>query len=121
MKTPRVHALLLCLLTTITLVHSQGLCISESEVGGIAQRWLNAFATGGLPTLSSAVTENVRKPIPHLHPTIHPAKKDQSLDPHLRRRRSKRLHHPLHPELHSTLPLHQLIRLWRRRRHKCYL
>ena len=64
MKNPRVHALLLCILATITLVHGQLSCILDGEVEGIAQRWLNAFATGGLATLSSAVTENVRKLIP---------------------------------------------------------
>ena len=62
MKTPRLYALLLCILATITLVHGQLGCISDSEVEGIAQRWLNAFATGGLSTLSGAVTENVREP-----------------------------------------------------------
>ena len=61
MQNPRVHALLLCILATITLVHGQLSCISDGEVEEIAQRWLNAFATGGLSTLSSAVTENVRE------------------------------------------------------------
>lgn len=70
MKTPRVHALLLCIIATITLVHGSTSCISDSEVEEIAQRWLNAFATGGLSTLSGAVTENVREFIPHLHPYI---------------------------------------------------
>lgn len=61
MKTTRAYALLLCILATIALARSQVQCIEDSEVEGIAQRWLNAFATGGLSTLSDAVTENVRK------------------------------------------------------------
>lgn len=54
MKTTRVCALLLCILTNTALA-----CITNSTVEGIAQRWLNAFATGGLSTLSDAVTENI--------------------------------------------------------------
>ena len=62
MKSMRVYALLLCILATIALAGGQAPpCIEDSEVGGIAQRWLNAFATGGLSTLSDAVTENVRE------------------------------------------------------------
>ena len=61
MQTPRVYALLLCILASISLVRGQSSCISDSEVERIAQRWLNAFATGGISTLSSAVTENVRE------------------------------------------------------------
>ena len=61
MKTTRAYALLLCILATIALARSQVQCIEDSEVEGIAQRWLNAFATGGLSTLSDAVTENVRE------------------------------------------------------------
>lgn len=61
MQTTRVYALLLCILATIALVRGQAPCIEDSEVEGIAQRWLNAFATGGISTLSDAVTENVRE------------------------------------------------------------
>ena len=62
MNSLRVYALLLCILATIALAGGQAPpCIEDSEVGGIAQRWLNAFATGGLSTLSDAVTENVRE------------------------------------------------------------
>ena len=41
-----------------------GTCIQDNEVEGIAQRWLDAFATGGLDTLDSAVTDNVRRAKP---------------------------------------------------------
>ena len=61
MKTTRANALLLCILATIALSCGQAPCIEDSAVEGIAQRWLNAFATGGLSTLSDAVTENVRE------------------------------------------------------------
>ena len=40
-----------------------GTCIQDNEVLAIAQRWLDAFATGGLHTLDLAVTENVRQDI----------------------------------------------------------
>ncbi len=63
MKTTRAYALLLSILATIALARGQAPCIEDSEVEGIAQRWLNAFATGGLSTLSDAVTDNVRKKI----------------------------------------------------------
>ena len=61
MNTTPVYALLLCILATIALARGQMPCIEDSEVGGIAQRWLNAFATGGLSSLSDAVTENVHE------------------------------------------------------------
>ena len=71
MKPSSIQALILCVLPTLTssAQHSTsstdgspcGTCIQDNEVEGIAQRWLNAFATGGLNTLDSAVTENVRR------------------------------------------------------------
>lgn len=70
MKLSYTHTLLLCLLPTQTPAHPSppstdgspyGTCIQDNEVEGIAQRWLNAFASGGLHTLDSAVTENVRQ------------------------------------------------------------
>lgn len=70
MKTSYIQALLLCVLPSLaySAYHStsssdgrpHGNCVQDNEVQGIAQRWLNAFATGGLQTLDSAVTENVR-------------------------------------------------------------
>ena len=60
MKTTRAYAMLLCIVATIALAYGQAPCIQDSAVEGIAQRWLNAFATGGLSNLSDAVTENVR-------------------------------------------------------------
>ncbi|CAF9903849.1 MAG: hypothetical protein ALECFALPRED_003009 [Alectoria fallacina] len=68
MKLSYIHTLLVCFLPTLTLAHPSpsstegspcGTCIQDNEVEGIAQRWLNAFATGGLHTLDSAVTENI--------------------------------------------------------------
>lgn len=68
MKLSYIHTLL-CFLPTLTSAYPSqtptdgspcGTCIQDNEVEGIAQRWLNAFATGGLHTLDSAVTENVR-------------------------------------------------------------
>ena len=61
MKLSYIHTLLLCFLPILTSAHGShcGTCIQDNEVEGIAQRWLNAFATGGLDTLDSAVTENV--------------------------------------------------------------
>ena len=71
MRPSCIQALLLCVLPTLTSSahHStsstngsrDGTCIQDDEVGGIAQRWLDAFATGGLDTLDLAVTENVRR------------------------------------------------------------
>ena len=71
MKPSYLQTFLLCVLLTLTSSahHSTsstdgspcGTCIQDNEVEGIAQRWLNAFATGGLNTLDSAVTENVRR------------------------------------------------------------
>lgn len=69
MKLSYIPTFLLCFLLPLTFAHSsppstagspRGTCIQDNEVQGIAQRWLNAFATGGLHTLDSAVTENVR-------------------------------------------------------------
>lgn len=61
MKLSYIHTLLLFFLPTLPSAHGSpcGSCIQDNEVEGIAQRWLNAFATGGLDTLDSAVTENV--------------------------------------------------------------
>lgn len=68
MKISYIHTFLLCFLPTLISAHPSppstqgspcGSCIQDNEVEGIAQRWLNAFATGGLDTLDSAVTENV--------------------------------------------------------------
>lgn len=70
MKLSYIQTFFLCVLPTLTSAHPSrnstegspcGTCIQDNEVEGIAQRWLNAFATGGLPTLDSAVTENVRQ------------------------------------------------------------
>ena len=72
MKPSFIQTFLLLLLPTLTSsAHrhptssgdgtSCGTCIQDNEVEGIAQRWLDAFATGGLDTLDSAVTENVRR------------------------------------------------------------
>lgn len=70
MKHSGIQALLLCILPTLTSsAHPstssadgsrRSTCIQDNEVEGIAHRWLDAFATGGLSTLDSAVTENVR-------------------------------------------------------------
>ena len=70
MKPSCIQALLLCILLTLTSsAHPstpsadgsrRGTCIQDNEVESIAQRWLDAFATGGISTLDSAVTENVR-------------------------------------------------------------
>ena len=70
MKPSYIQTFLLCFLPTLTSSAAPskpstdgspcGTCIQDNEVQGIAQRWLNAFATGGLDTLDSAVTENVR-------------------------------------------------------------
>lgn len=49
------------LLSTITQVGATcGSCIQDHEVQGIASRWLNSFATGGLGNLPNAATKNVR-------------------------------------------------------------
>ena len=73
MKRSCIQTLLVCFLPILTVAHPPptspdgspcGTCIQDNEVEGIAQRWLNAFATGGLPTLDSAVTENVRPNLP---------------------------------------------------------
>ena len=70
MKLSYIQSLLFCFLPILTSAHPsppstegspRGGCIHDNEVEGIAQRWLNAFATGGLHTLDSAVTENVRQ------------------------------------------------------------
>ena len=71
MRTSYIQTFLLCALPTLTSSahHSTtstdgspcGTCIQDNEVEGIAQRWLDAFATGGINTLDSAVTENVRR------------------------------------------------------------
>ena len=70
MKLSYIQTFLLCFLPTLTSAHQSppstdhspcGTCIQDNEVHGIAQRWLDAFATGGLHTLDSAVTENVRQ------------------------------------------------------------
>ena len=69
MKLSYIQTFLLSLLPALTSAHQSppstdhspcGTCIQDNEVHGIAQRWLDAFATGGLHTLGSAVTENVR-------------------------------------------------------------
>ena len=59
MTATHAYALLLCIVAAIALVRGQAPCIEDSEVEGIAQRWLNAFATGGISTLSDAVTQDV--------------------------------------------------------------
>lgn len=68
MKLSYIQTLLFCFLPILTSAHhsppSTGAsprrtCIQDTEVESIAQRWLNAFATGGLDTLDSIVTENV--------------------------------------------------------------
>ncbi|KAL9071085.1 MAG: hypothetical protein Q9161_004424 [Pseudevernia consocians] len=68
MKLSYIQSLLFCFLPILTSAHPsppstegspRGGCIHDNEVEGIAQRWLNAFATGGLHTLDSAVTENI--------------------------------------------------------------
>ena len=70
MKLSYLQTLLLCFVLPITSACSShspaegspcGTCIQDHEVEGIAQRWLDAFATGGIHTLDSAVTENVRQ------------------------------------------------------------
>ena len=70
MKLLYIQTFLISFLPVLTSAHSSpsstegspcGTCIQDHEVEGIAQRWLNAFATGGLHTLDSAVTENVRQ------------------------------------------------------------
>ena len=72
MKPSYIQNLLLCFLPALTSARQSesstdgspcGTCIQDNEVEGIAQRWLDAFATGGLPTLDSAVTENVSRVI----------------------------------------------------------
>ena len=57
-----VFICLLALITTATSTSQKLSCIGEDEVEGIAQRWLNAFATGGINGLPNAVTDNVCKP-----------------------------------------------------------
>jgi len=52
-------AVLLCIHPTPISAWTCGSCIADYEVGGIASRWLNAFATGGLPGLDKAVTQDV--------------------------------------------------------------
>lgn len=59
MKLSYIHALAFCFLPNLTSARASWTCIQDNEVEGIAQRWLNAFATGGLHTLNSAVTENI--------------------------------------------------------------
>ena len=61
MKLSYIQALVFCFLPSLTSARASWTCIQDNEVEGIAQRWLNAFATGGLHTLNSAVTENVRQ------------------------------------------------------------
>ncbi len=48
------------LLCTLATFASARKCIRENEVQGIAQRWLNIFASGGSGGLADAVTGNVR-------------------------------------------------------------
>ena len=68
MRVIPLHTLLFWILATLNFVSGRAPCIEDHDVGGIAQRWLNAFATGGLHTLPDAVTENVRKTLPDSQP-----------------------------------------------------
>ena len=61
MKPSYMYTLLLSLAASVAAKSpSQNLtCIADSEVEGIAHRWLNAFATGGIGGLPDAVTNDV--------------------------------------------------------------
>jgi len=61
MRPSYMYALLLSITATSSALRQNGTCIEENEVEGIAQRWLNAFATGGIGGLPDAVTSDVRK------------------------------------------------------------
>ena len=54
-----VLALLFCIHEILTWAWTCGSWFPDNEVEGIASRWLNAFATEGLPGLDEAVARNV--------------------------------------------------------------
>ena len=60
MKHFQLCAFLCGAIGAILATAQNGTCIADNEVEGIAQRWLNAFATGGLSGLPEAVTSDVR-------------------------------------------------------------
>lgn len=66
MKGFSAQALLLCISAVLptawtATVDPAGTCLgSDQEVQTIAQRWLDAFATGGIKGLPAAATKDVR-------------------------------------------------------------
>ena len=59
MKAVYLYTSLFTLIGTTVAVSQNKTCIANDEVQGIAQRWLNAFATGGIGGLPEAVTHDV--------------------------------------------------------------
>lgn len=60
MKTSYIYTVLLGIIATTFATSHNKSCIENDEVPGIAHRWLNAFATGGIGGLPDAVTNDVR-------------------------------------------------------------
>ena len=61
MRPSYLYTLLFSIVCSTAVAADNGSCIADDEVQGIAQRWLNAFATGGIGGLPEAVTPDVRR------------------------------------------------------------
>ncbi|KAL6713521.1 hypothetical protein ACLMJK_008986 [Lecanora helva] len=59
MKSSYLYSWLFSIIAATLTAAQNDSCIADNEVEGIAQRWLDAFATGGLKGLPDAVTSDI--------------------------------------------------------------